>query len=91
MTEAALTAQDFILFAPALSLVILGFGVLLIGLLLPRIYRETFAALVFIGFAASVFFTLQNWSEETTTIFHNMIWVDRYASGFFAYSSLLPD
>lgn len=76
-----ITLQDLFGFAPALVLVGLGLFMLLLGLLFPRMYRETLAAIVLIGFAAAVFITIQNWNESAV-LFNGMISVDKFTAGF---------
>jgi NADH-quinone oxidoreductase subunit N len=81
MNSAGIVTQDLISFAPALVLAALGFLMLVIGMLFPRMYRETLAAIVLIGFAVAVFITVQNWNESAM-IFNGMISVDKFTAGF---------
>lgn len=82
MTNIGITAQDFILFMPTLALTLLGFGVLILGLIFPRMYRETMAAVVLFGLALAVFLIINhNWNDDQL-IFNNMISVDKFSHGF---------
>ena len=81
MNTLGITVQDLIGFAPALTLAALGFLMLILGLLFPRMYRETLAAIVLIGFAVAVFITVQNWNENAA-LFHGMISADKFTAGF---------
>lgn len=76
-----LTSQDFLVIAPQLVLTLLGFLILLLGLVFPRMYRETLAALVLIGLAAAIFFSLQTWGPVVTA-FSGMVVADKFAAGF---------
>lgn len=82
MTSIGITAQDFLLFLPTLTLTLLGLGVLILGLIFPRIYRETMAAVVLIGIAIAVFIIVNhNWSDKAL-IFNGMVSVDKFSHGF---------
>ncbi len=81
MNTLGITPQDLIGFAPALVLAALGFFMLIIGLMFPRMYRETLAAIVLIGFAVAVFITIQNWNESAV-LFNGMISMDKFTAGF---------
>ncbi len=73
--------QDFVLIAPQLILTVLGFLIILIGLIFPRLYRETLAAIVLIGLAAAIFVALQNWNASST-VFNGMLSADKFSAGF---------
>lgn len=75
------TTQDFLLIAPHLVLTLLGFFILLLGLIFPRMYRETLAALVLIGLAGAIVFALQNWGASSYA-FNDMVASDKFAAGF---------
>ncbi len=82
MNGIGITTQDFLLFLPTLTLTLLGLGVLILGLIFPRIYRETMAAVVLIGIAIAVFIIVNhNWSDKAL-IFNGMISVDKFSHGF---------
>ncbi len=81
MNDLGITSQDFVSFAPTLVLAALGFLILMIGMLFPRMYRETLAAIVLIGFAVVVFITIQNWNESAA-LFNGMISADKFTAGF---------
>jgi NADH-quinone oxidoreductase subunit N len=74
-------SQDFVLIAPQLILTALGFLIILIGLIFPRLYRETLAAIVLIGLAAAIFVALQNWNASST-VFNDMLVADKFSAGF---------
>ncbi|MCI0692841.1 NADH-quinone oxidoreductase subunit N [candidate division KSB1 bacterium] len=82
MNLSSLTFQDFYLLAPELTLVLLGFLVLALGLIFPRLYSEALLAVVLIGFAVSLLFATQHWGGEPATAFYGMITVDKFAVGF---------
>lgn len=69
--------------APFTSLSMLGFLVLIVGLLFPRMFRETLGAIVLIGFAAALLFTLQGWGEPNTAFF-GLITSDKFSTAFSA-------
>jgi NADH-quinone oxidoreductase subunit N len=75
------TTNDFFLIAPPLILALLGFAILLLGLIFPRVYRESLATLVLMGLAAAMFFSLQNW-ETSSVLFNSMVVADKFSSGF---------
>jgi NADH-quinone oxidoreductase subunit N len=74
--------QDFYLLSPAIVLTILGFAVLMLGLIFPRMYRETLLAIVLIGFAVALLFSTQQWTNQPATAFYGMISVDKFSVGF---------
>jgi NADH-quinone oxidoreductase subunit N len=74
--------QDFYLLAPEIILTLLGFVALVLGLIFPRMYRETLAAIVLIGFAAALLFATHHWANQPDTAFHGMISVDKFSVGF---------
>ncbi len=80
--SASISLQDFHLLAPELTLVLLGFLVLALGLIFPRIYSEALLAVVLIGLATSLIFATQHWGGEPATAFYGMIIVDKFAVGF---------
>jgi NADH-quinone oxidoreductase subunit N len=82
MNLSSLTLQDFHLIAPELTLVLLGFLVLALGLIFPRMYSEALLAVVLIGLAASLIFATQHWAGDPATAFYGMIVVDKFAVGF---------
>ncbi len=67
MMEMTAGMVDWAAAAPMLLLAGLGLLLVLAGTFFPKIYDETLAAIILTGFAAGVFFTLQNWGESTTT------------------------
>lgn len=73
--------QDFLLIAPQLILTVLGFLIILIGLIFPQLYRETLAAIVLIGLAAAIFVALQNWGASSI-VFNGMLTADKFSAGF---------
>jgi len=77
-----ITFQDFYLLAPEIILTVLGFGVLTLGLIFPRMYRETLIAIVLIGLAAAFFFATHHWNNPAATAFYGMISVDKFTAGF---------
>ncbi|MDZ7269738.1 MAG: NADH-quinone oxidoreductase subunit N [candidate division KSB1 bacterium] len=81
MTNTLTLSQIVYHFAPTLTLVVVGLLVLLLGMLFPRMYRETLAAVVLFGFGIAVFYAVQNWGESVV-LFHGMIVVDKFANGF---------
>jgi NADH-quinone oxidoreductase subunit N len=82
MNGIGITAQDFLLFMPTLALTLLGLGVLVLGLIFPRMYRETLAAVVLFGLAIAVFIIINhNWSDNAL-IFNGMVSVDKFSHGF---------
>lgn len=82
MNGIGITAQDFLLFMPTLTLTLLGLGVLILGLIFPRMYRETLAAVVLFGLAIAVFIIVNhNWSDNAL-IFNGMVSVDKFSHGF---------
>lgn len=82
MTSIGITTQDFMLFMPTLTLALLGLGVLILGLIFPRMYRETMAAVVLIGIAVAVFIIVNhNWNDNAL-IFNGMVSVDKFSHGF---------
>jgi hypothetical protein len=82
MISSSLTFQDFYLLAPELTLVLLGFLVLSLGLIFPRLYSEALLAVVLIGFAVSLLFSTQHWAGPPATAFYGMITVDKFSVGF---------
>ncbi len=78
----SISFQDFYLLAPELTLVLLGFLVLALGLIFPRLYSEALLAIVLIGFAVSLLFATQHWAGDSATAFYGMITVDKFAVGF---------
>jgi NADH-quinone oxidoreductase subunit N len=54
----------------------------MLGLIFPRMYRETLAAIVLIGFAAALLFATHHWANQPDTAFHGMISVDKFSVGF---------
>lgn len=78
----AISFQDFYLLAPELTLTLLGFLVLALGLIFPRLYSEALLAIVLIGFAVSLLFATQHWAGEPATAFYGMITVDKFSVGF---------
>jgi NADH-quinone oxidoreductase subunit N len=82
MISSSLTFQDFFLLAPELTLVLLGFLVLALGLIFPRMYSEALLAVVLIGLATSLIFATQHWGGEPATAFYGMIIVDKFTVGF---------
>ncbi len=78
----AISFQDFYLLAPELTLTLLGFLVLALGLIFPRLYSEALLAIVLIGFAVSLLFATQHWGGEPATAFYGMITVDKFSVGF---------
>ncbi|MGH7495733.1 MAG: NADH-quinone oxidoreductase subunit N [bacterium] len=81
MNSVGIVTQDLVSFAPTLVLAALAFLMLIFGMFFPRMYRETLAAIVLIGFAVAMFITIQNWSENAT-IFNGMISADKFTAGF---------
>ncbi len=81
MTDTLTLSQMAYHFAPTLTLVVVGLLVLILGMLFPRMYRETLAAVVLFGFGIAVFYAVQNWSESMR-LFHGMIIVDKFSNGF---------
>lgn len=77
----SLSSHDFLVIAPELVLTLLGFSILLLGLIFPRMYRETLAALVLIGLAGTLFFSLQSWGPASSA-FHGMVVADKFAAAF---------
>jgi len=77
-----ITLQDFYLLSPEITLTVLGFVVLILGLIFPRMFRETLAAIVLIGFAVALLFSTQHWAAPPATAFYGMISVDKFAVGF---------
>lgn len=77
-----ITFQDFYLLAPELVLTLVGFAVLALGLIFPRMYRETLLAIVLIGLAGALLFAIQHWSNQPATAFYGMISVDKFSAGF---------
>ena len=74
--------QDFYLLAPEIILTVLGFGILLLGLIFPRMYRETLIAVALIGLAAAFFVATHHWNNPAATAFYGMISVDKFTTGF---------
>ena len=74
--------QDFYLLAPEIILTVLGFGVLTLGLIFPRMYRETLIAIVLIGLAAALLVATHHWNNQAATAFYGMISVDKFTVGF---------
>jgi len=74
--------QDFYLLSPEITLTLLGFAVLSLGLIFPRMYRETLAAIVLIGLAVALLFATQHWGGQPAAAFYGMISVDKFTVGF---------
>jgi NADH-quinone oxidoreductase subunit N len=81
MNPSSVTFQEFLHLAPELTLTALGFLVLILGLVFPRMYRETLAAIVLIGLATAVVFAVQDW-DHPSKAFYGMISIDKFAIGF---------
>ncbi|NUM76721.1 NADH-quinone oxidoreductase subunit N, partial [candidate division KSB1 bacterium] len=81
MNDSLTISQIIFYLAPILSLAVVGFVVLLLGMFFPRMYRETLAAVVLFGFGVAVFYAVQNWNESVS-LFHGMISVDKFSNGF---------
>ncbi|MDZ7292244.1 MAG: NADH-quinone oxidoreductase subunit N [candidate division KSB1 bacterium] len=81
MNLSSITFQDFSLLAPELTLAILGFVVLVLGMLFPRMYSEALAAIVLIGLALAFVFAVQHWGQSDQA-FYGMISVDKFSVGF---------
>jgi NADH-quinone oxidoreductase subunit N len=79
---ASISFQDFYLLAPELTLALLGFLVLALGLIFPRLYSEALLAIVLIGLATSMIFATQHWGNPPATAFYGMITVDKFSVGF---------
>lgn len=77
-----LSFQDFYLLAPEIILTLLGFGILTLGLIFPRMYRETLIAIVLIGLAVSLLVATHHWNNPAATAFYGMISVDKFTVGF---------
>ena len=77
-----LSFQDFYLLAPEIILTLLGFGILTLGLIFPRMYRETLIAIVLIGLAVSLLVATHHWNNTAATAFYGMISVDKFTVGF---------
>jgi NADH-quinone oxidoreductase subunit N len=77
-----LSFQDFYLLAPEIILTLLGFAVLALGLIFPRMYRETLVAIVLIGLAAALLVATHHWNNVTATAFYGMVSVDKFTVGF---------
>jgi NADH-quinone oxidoreductase subunit N len=82
MNLSTLTFQDFYLLSPEIILTLLGFAVLILGLVFPRLYRETLLAIALIGFAGALLLSTQHWALEPATAFYGMISVDKFTVGF---------
>lgn len=72
---------DWLAISPFLTLSATGFIVLILGLLFPRMYRETLGSFVLIGFAAAIVLSLAAWGE-TRTAFFGMLVIDKFSIGF---------
>ena len=81
MNSVGIATQDLLTFAPTLVLAALGFLMLIFGMFFPRMFRETLAAIVLIGFAVAMFITIQNWSDNSA-IYNGKISADKYTAGF---------
>ncbi|MDZ7342983.1 MAG: NADH-quinone oxidoreductase subunit N, partial [candidate division KSB1 bacterium] len=81
MNPPGISFRDFSLFAPELTLIGLGLMVLVLGLLFPRMYRETLVTIVLTGLAAAFIITVHHWNEPTQ-VFSNMLSVDNFSVGF---------
>ncbi len=77
-----MSVQDFYLLAPEIILTVLGFSILLLGLIFPRMYRETLIAVALIGLAAAFFVATYHWNNTAATAFYGMISVDKFTTGF---------
>ncbi len=67
--------------APFLSLSVLGFIILTIGIVAPKLYRETQGAILLVGFAIAFVFTLFGWGESQSA-FSGLIVMDKFAVAF---------
>ena len=72
---------NWTLIAPFLSLSVLGFIVLAIGLFFERMFRETLGAIMLLGLAAAFILSLGSWSEAGTG-FGGMIVGDKFSVAF---------
>jgi hypothetical protein len=82
MNPSGITWHDFTLLAPELTLVLVGFIVLVLGLISPRLYSEALFGIVLIGLAVSLIFTAQHWGGQPAQAFYGMITVDKFTVGF---------
>ncbi|RME01150.1 MAG: NADH-quinone oxidoreductase subunit N [Calditrichaeota bacterium] len=67
--------------APFLCLSLLGFLLVIIGMVFPKVYRETLGTLTLIGLAVTFFWALQNWGSPTPA-FAGMIVGDKFSTAF---------
>jgi NADH-quinone oxidoreductase subunit N len=81
MNATGISLQDLSLFAPELVLTGLGLFVLVLGLVFPRMYRETLVTIVLIGLAAGFIITVHDWGQPAKA-FYNMLSVDNFSVGF---------
>ena len=72
---------DWIAVAPFLILSVLGFTVLLLGILFPKMYRGTIGTIVLVGFAVAFVATLQGW-DDARLAFGGMITADKFSTAF---------
>jgi NADH-quinone oxidoreductase subunit N len=67
--------------APFIVLSLLGFFVLILGIVFPKMYRGTIGTIVLIGFASAFVITLQGWGDSHTAFF-GMITADKFSTAF---------
>ncbi|MFQ5632291.1 MAG: NADH-quinone oxidoreductase subunit N, partial [bacterium] len=72
---------DWLPVAPFLILSVLGFAILTIGIISPKMYRGTLGTIVLIGFAVTFVITLQGWGDAHSAFF-GMITSDKFSTAF---------
>lgn len=72
---------DWIAIAPFLILSVLGFVVVALGLLFPKMYRGTIGTIVLVGFAIAFVMSLQGW-DDPRSAFSGMITADKFSTAF---------